>query len=147
MYPDARTLPNPTLTFAGLGCLFRGLGMSADERGSVTKACRKLSNRNGRGTTSTSFSPYNPGAAPSLDAFERLLGDPDSQVHHILTRREVRHCREFIAKRRAVGVGMHIPEQARRTHRPALHSFGSLRSNDRISRPRFQSNWGSSSRW
>lgn len=127
MNPDPRTSSNPTLTRNALGCLFQGLGLGVDARCAVTRACRKLSQGNGRGTMSSSFSPYNQGAAPTLWSLKRELDDPKSPVHQRLTRNEVKACRTFVLVREAVGT---IPHQEHRQTSPhrggALHNWGGL---------------------
>lgn len=127
MYPDSRTLPDPSLTYNTLSCLFRGLGLSTDVRASVVRACRRISQQNDRGNVGGGFSPYNPGAAPSLRSLKRELDKPDSPLHQVLTRREVQACRTFVLVREAVGAPKITSEPSKfAPRRPGLHNWGGL---------------------
>ena len=126
-YSDPRTNPNAALTFTGVGLACRGLGLDVDTRAAVARACRKISALNGRGTVSTTFSPYTQGASPTRASLKQIIEDPDHAGCKILTHREIRACKAFLTAREAVGAPTIVHDnRSRWPGRQPLHNFGSF---------------------
>jgi hypothetical protein len=130
MNPDPRTRSNPTLSLSSLHLLVRGLGLDEQQRADVARACKKLSELNGSsGTIQGRFSTYCLGNAPSLDGLARTLDGAHDIPVPMLTYSEVRSCRAFVKRLKTVGPRPSSAfETPRSPYRPALHSFGAMRS-------------------